>query len=326
MSVTSKIKSFSKLNIMVIGDVMVDSYFFGSVDRISPEAPVSIISVSKKDHRPGGAANVALNLKSLGANVTVCAVIGNDEEGRELALLLNKADINTNGLVRDSTRPTTMKTRVISGSTHLLRIDHESVNPVSTEIENQILEFVTNHSEYCDAIILEDYNKGLLTENLIYNIIDLANKQNIPTIVDPKKANFFAYKNCTLFKPNRIEIKEGLKIDSDLSKPEDIEKAASKLMEILGCQNVMITLSEDGVFIKSMSTSSHIKAHERKITDVSGAGDTVVSVAALCLASGMELPQLAEIANIAGGLVCQKVGVVPINQRELLEEIKKLKL
>ncbi len=326
MSITNIIESFSKLDIMVIGDVMLDSYFFGSVDRISPEAPVSIISVSKKDHRPGGAANVALNLKSLGAQVTICAVTGNDEEGRELGLLLNKVDINTNGLITDDTRPTTMKTRVISGSTHLLRIDHESTNPVSSEIENKILGFITKNIQNTDAIIFEDYNKGLLTERLISEVIEIANKNNIPTIVDPKNENFFAYKNCTLFKPNRKEIKEGLKTDSDLTKLVNMEKAASKLVEILGCKNVMVTLSEDGVFVKSADKSSHIKAHERKIIDVSGAGDTVVSVAALCLASGMELSQMAEVANIAGGLVCQKVGVVPIDKNELLEEIKRLKI
>lgn len=326
MSVTSKIESFSKLNILVIGDVMVDAYYFGSVDRISPEAPVSIISVSQKDHRPGGAANVALNLKSLGANAIICAIIGNDEEGRELISLLNKEDINTEGLITDASRPTTMKTRVISGSTHLLRIDHESTKPISNATENLILDFVTNNITKVDAIIFEDYNKGLLTERLISEIISIANKNNIPTIVDPKKENFFAYKKCTLFKPNRKEIQEGLKTDKDLSKIINIEEAATRLMEKLNCENLMVTLSEDGVFVKSANKSTHIKAHERKITDVSGAGDTVVSVAALCLASGMELTQTAEIANIAGGLVCQKVGVVPINKNELIEELLRLNI
>lgn len=326
MSIFSQIESFSELNILVIGDVMVDAYYFGSVDRISPEAPVPVISVSKKDHRPGGAANVALNLISLGAKVSLCAVIGFDEEGRELMSLLNTEKIDTSGIYTDNYRPTTMKTRVISGNHHLLRIDHESTEYISTETENFLIDFVKKSINTIDAIIIEDYNKGLLTERLISEVITISNQKNIPTIVDPKKENFFAYKNCTLFKPNRKEIREGLKTDLDLTLAVNIEKAADELMNILGCKNIMVTLSEDGVFVKSATKSSHIKAHERKITDVSGAGDTVVSVAALCLASGMELSQTAEIANIAGGLVCQKVGVVPINKNELIEELERLNL
>ena len=326
MSISSQIESFSKLKIVVIGDVMVDAYYFGSVDRISPEAPVPVISVSKKDHRPGGAANVALNLISFGAKVLLCSVIGSDEEGRELMSLLNNEKIDTSGIFTDNLRPTTMKTRVISSNHHLLRIDHETTEYISSETENFLIDFVNKSIHTIDAIILEDYNKGLLTERLISEVISIANHNNISTIVDPKKENFFAYKNCTLFKPNRKEIKEGLKTDLDLTLTANVEKAADELMNILGCKNIMVTLSEDGVFVKSAKKSAHIKAHKRKITDVSGAGDTVVSLAALCLASGMELYQTAEIANIAGGLVCQKVGVVPINSNELIEEIKRLKI
>ncbi|MFM9943860.1 MAG: D-glycero-beta-D-manno-heptose-7-phosphate kinase [Bacteroidia bacterium] len=326
MSIISKIESFAKLNILVIGDVMVDAYYFGSVDRISPEAPVSVISVSKKDHRPGGAANVALNLKSLGAKTSLCAVVGKDEEGRELISLLKKENIGVGGILIDTKRPTTIKTRVISGSTHLLRIDHESTDFVGVKIENQIIAFIEVIIKNVDAIIFEDYNKGLLTERIISTVIGLANKNNVPTIVDPKKVNFFTYKNCTLFKPNRKEIKEGLKTEMDLTKTENLEMASQKLMDIINCKNVMVTLSEDGVFLKSKNKSSHIKAHQRSITDVSGAGDTVVSIAALCLASGVELELMAEIANIAGGLVCQKVGVVPIEPGELLDEIERLKI
>ncbi len=326
MSTLTQIDSFSELNIMVIGDVMVDAYYFGLVDRISPEAPVPIISVTKEDHRPGGAANVALNIISLGAKVKLGAVIGDDDEGKELMTLLKTDGVNIEGVAIDSSRPTTMKTRVISGNTHLLRIDHESTDFIPTEIEEKLINFVLQNINTTDAIILEDYNKGLLSERLISEVIEIANKNNVPTIVDPKKENFFAYKNCTLFKPNRKEIKEGLKTDLDLSNVENIEKATNKLLETLGCKSVMVTLSEDGVFVKTNNQASHIKAHKRKITDVSGAGDTVVSVAALCLASGMNLPKAAEIANIAGGLVCEKVGVVPINRDELIGEIKRLNL
>ncbi len=326
MSITSQIESFSELKILVIGDIMVDAYYFGAVDRISPEAPVPIISVSKKDHRLGGAANVALNLISLGAKVSLCAVIGLDEEGRELLSLLSNEKIDTDGIYIDKSRPTTMKTRVISGTHHLMRIDHESTESISAETENFLISFVKKSIHSIDAIIIEDYNKGLLTERLISEVISIANHNNIPSVVDPKKENFFAYKNCTLFKPNRKEIREGLKTDLDLRLTTNVEKVADELMHILGCKNIMVTLSEDGVFVKSAKETSHIKAHDRTIIDVSGAGDTVVSVAALCLASGMELDKSAELANIAGGLVCQKVGVVPINRQELLDEINKLKI
>ncbi len=324
MFATSSLNSFSNLNILIIGDVMIDAYFFGSVDRISPEAPVSIISVSKKDHRPGGAANVALNIKSLGANPILCSIIGTDNEGLELITLLLNEGLSTDGLFSDATRPTTIKTRVISNDTHLLRIDHESVKPISKDFENKIIAFITDSLSTINAIILEDYNKGVLTERLITSVIKLANENNIPTIVDPKNDNFLAYKNCTLFKPNRKEIKEGLKTELDLTNFDNINDAASSLMEILGCKNIMVTLSEDGVISKSQSETFHIKAHERNIVDVSGAGDTMVSLAALCLASGMDIEETTKIANIAGGLVCQKVGVVPIDYSELDSEIKRL--
>jgi rfaE bifunctional protein kinase chain/domain len=326
MSIIDKIESFSKLKILVVGDVMVDAYYFGTIDRISPEAPVPVISVNKKEHRPGGAANVALNLINLGATVLLSSVIGDDREGIELISQLKKDGINTDGVMVDTHRPTTMKTRVISSKQHLLRIDDESTKDISDTIQHDLLNFITQSIPSIDAIVMEDYNKGLLTEWLIYAIISIANKNNVPTIVDPKKDNFFAYKNCTLFKPNKKEIIEGLKTDLDLSKPANIDLAAQKLIEKLDCKNVMVTLSEDGVFIKNHSQSFHIKAHERKITDVSGAGDTVVSVASLCLASGMSIDQIAEVSNIAGGLVCQKLGVVPVNKTELLSEITRLKL
>jgi len=326
MSVHHLIESFANLKILIIGDAMVDAYYFGNVERISPEAPVPIISVSKKNYRPGGAANVALNIKSMGAKAILCSVVGDDIEGQELINLINKEGIETKGVLIDPSRPTTMKTRVISGNHHLLRIDHETTRPLNEDLENQMIRFINENIDHIDAIIMEDYNKGLLTARIIEEVISMANKNNKPTIVDPKKENFFAYKNCTLFKPNRIEIKEGLKTDLDLSIYANIEKCADKLVELLGCKNVMVTLSEDGVFIKTAFQSSHINAHPRTIIDVSGAGDTVVSVAALCLAAGMELTKMAEIANLAGGLVCEKVGVLPINTEELINEITRLGL
>jgi len=303
---------------------MIDAYYIGKIDRMSPEAPVPILAFNQKDHRPGGAANVALNLKSLGAKASICSIIGNDAEGLELKQLLEQAGINSNGIITDPDRPTTVKTRVIAGNQHLLRMDHESTHSINNNVKDSIIQYVRSKINEVDAVIFEDYNKGLLTERLITELIEIANSYHKPSIVDPKKDNFFAYKNCTLFKPNRKEIAEGLQTQLDLTITENIEIASIELINRLKCQHVMVTLSEDGVYLKSISKSKHIKAHKRTITDVSGAGDTVVSVAALCLAAGMDIFTMAEVANIAGGLVCEKVGVVPINQDELLSEIMNL--
>lgn len=326
MSLANLIDSFEDLTIMVIGDTMIDAYYIGTISRMSPEAPVPIVSFDKKDHRPGGAANVALNLKSMGAKAILCSVVGMDPEGTELKRLLDAENIHTGGIFFDKDRPTTVKTRVIADEHHLLRMDHESTQPISDQLEKQIIQFVSDNIKKVDAIIFEDYNKGLLTPKLIREVISIANTNSIPTIVDPKKDNFFEYADCTLFKPNRKEIKEGLPTDLDLTKTENIETAAGELIMRLKCKSVMVTLSEDGVYIRSNNQSIHIKAHERRITDVSGAGDTVVSLAALCIAKGISLSDMAEISNIGGGLVCQKVGVVPIDKTELKEELRRLEL
>lgn len=326
MSLAERITEFSKLNILVIGDTMIDAYYIGNITRMSPEAPVPIVAFNHKDHRPGGAANVALNLRSLGARALMCSVVGQDPEGHELKKLLDQDGIQTDGLFFDSQRPTTVKTRIIADEQHLLRMDHEVETPVSEPLEDLILKYVESVADNVNAIIFEDYNKGLLTGRIITETIKIASQKGVPTIVDPKKKHFLTYKGCTLFKPNRKEIKEGLPTDLDLSKPENVAQASEMLRSLLGCGMVMVTLSEDGVYICSEEKGKHIRAHQRTITDVSGAGDTVVSVAALCLAIGMQMEEMAELANISGGLVCQKVGVMPITRQELIQEVKLLGL
>lgn len=320
------INSFAKLKVLVIGDAMIDSYFVGKVDRISPEAPVQIISVKEKSHRLGGAANVAINVKSLGADAMICAVVGNDSDGIELKKLLKDNKIDVSGIFTEKNRQTTLKTRVIADNHHLLRIDSEDTHSIMPSTEKLIIDYVKKNIENIDAIVFEDYNKGFLTKNIISSVLEIAEKNGIPTIVDPKKDNFFEYKNCTLFKPNRKEVKEGLKTDADLSNIKNIDKCANELLNKLKCKAVMITLSENGIFIKSSTISHHEKAPKRKIIDVSGAGDTVVSIAALCMAANVDLKLLSKITNIAGGLVCRKLGVVPINKKELIDETKKIKL
>lgn len=315
-------KNFSQLNVLIIGDVMMDSYFFGKVDRISPEAPVPIVSVEKKDNRLGGAANVALNIKALGANPILCAVIGNDEDGKKFNSLLKKEKLSSTGIVTSGERITTVKTRIIGNKHQVLRVDSENNHPLSKKEYTQLFKSISNviNTIKIDVVIFQDYDKGVITKQLIAEVVKLCNKNNIPTAVDPKKTNFNFYKNVTLFKPNLKELREGLNIDISPSNNKAIEMAIDQLNVALKNKITFITLSEHGVFIKNKSKKKHISAHIRNIADVSGAGDTVISVASLCLALNQPIDTIAELANLAGGLVCEDIGVVPIDKNQLLSE------
>ena len=319
----SVIDSFSKHRVMIIGDVMIDSYLWGKVERISPEAPVPVVTGTKEENRLGGAANVALNIQSLGATPILCSVIGKDESAKTFYNLLTIQKITNKGIIEDPDRITTVKTRVISQHQHLLRVDRETDKPLSTEMEtkfiNHILSVLAENN--INAIIFEDYDKGSITPNVIKAVVDEANKKNIPTLVDPKKRNFGAYDNVTLFKPNFKELVEGLKVEASKTDPKSLHDAASSLHKNKGISLVMITLSEAGVYISNSKEYKVIPAHIRDISDVSGAGDTVISVASLCLASGLDPFTTAAIAIMAGGLVCEKIGVVPIEKEKLKEEV-----
>jgi D-glycero-beta-D-manno-heptose-7-phosphate kinase len=317
-------EDFNRLKVLIVGDVMIDAYILGKVDRISPEAPVPVVSVTGKEHRLGGAANVALNIKSLGAAPFICSVIGEDEGGVEIKKLFADAGINHTGLVASAHRPTTIKTRVIGNNAQMLRIDEEITTPVNTTESNQLVTAIESLLPQMDVVIFEDYDKGVLTADNIERIITLANSHNIPTIVDPKKVNFAHYKKATLFKPNLKEIKEGLKTDDNLKDLNKLKEAIAQLKTLLDNPMVIVTLSELGVMITNHTDYTHIPAHLRNIADVSGAGDTVVSVAALCLALGCDMKVTAFLSNIAGGLVCEKVGVVPIEKQQLLQEAIRL--
>lgn len=316
---------FSKKRVLVIGDVMVDAYLKGKVNRMSPEAPVPVVDLFEKDERIGGAGNVALNLAALGASPIICSVIGADLEGERLIQLFKDARISTDGIYASSNRRTTVKTRVLSNNQQLLRIDSEDTNLINETEEAQLLKQISSVLENgIDGIIFEDYNKGVLTPSLIASVLSLAKAQQIPTTVDPKKDHFFAYKECTLFKPNLKELKEGLQIDFDFANDKDsFLSAVSDLQGRLGNSISFITLSEHGVFIQE-DQPVFIPAHLRNIADVSGAGDTVIAVATLCLISGAEIHTIAAIANIAGGLVCEQPGVVSIEKERLLNEVNKL--
>jgi len=315
---------FSTKNIIIIGDVMIDTYIKGKVSRISPEAPVPVVKFESKENRLGGAANVALNIKALGAKPFILSVVGNDENGKLMEKLINENHLPKDGVIYSDERITTVKTRIIGNNQQLIRIDSEEVGDISKRLEFSIVErlkeIVSNNK--IDAIILQDYNKGVLTVKVIEEVIEFANQNNIPTAVDPKKENFLAYKNVSLFKPNLKELKEGLDIDLEFSNDnkESFLNAISILKQKINPKYTFITLSEHGVFINENDNNYFIPAHLRTIADVSGAGDTVISVAALCLACDLKPELIAEISNLAGGLVCEKVGVISIDKEQLMQE------
>lgn len=327
MEIQSLFDRFSEKRIVVLGDVMLDTYLRGGVYRVSPEAPVPIVSLNKQEDRLGGAANVALNIISLGAEAIMCSVIGNDQEGNRLADLLTENGISNQGIVRSEKRKTTIKTRVIGNNQQLLRIDSEQTDAISTGEELALFEKIDALiASGIDALIFEDYNKGVLTANVIATIIHKCKKAGVLTTVDPKKDHFLDYKGVDLFKPNLKELKEGLDVQFSILNRSDFESAVSQLETILNNRITFITLSEHGVFIQENNKKAYIPAHLRNITDVSGAGDTVISVATLCLTAGLSIQNIASIANLAGGLVCEQSGVVSIEKDQLRSELERLKI
>ncbi len=319
-------KSFNNLNVLIIGDVMIDSYMWGKVNRISPEAPVPIIAVTKKEKRLGGAANVALNIQAMGANPILCSVIGIDLEGQNFLELLKTQKLSQKGILKSRTRITTEKTRVIGNNTQLLRIDEEveeDITPSETQQLITLISYIIQH-EKIDCILFEDYNKGLITPKLISKVVELAKSKGIPTCVDPKKRNFNAYKGVTLFKPNLKELREGLKLDISSDNINELQRAISSFRVKQKFDTALVTLAEKGVIINSRSIKEHTPAHIRSIADVSGAGDTVISIASLLMALHVNPIVIAHISNLAGGLVCEQIGVVPVNKEQLLEESLKL--
>jgi rfaE bifunctional protein kinase chain/domain len=324
MNIQKIFEDFNSLNVLIIGDVMLDSYIWGAVERISPEAPVPIVTVRKKDFRLGGAANVALNVASLGAKPILCALIGDDDDGKKLIQRLDDGKISKEGIVVSSYRPTTVKTRIIASHQHVVRVDEESDKVVNAHEEQELMKRIEKLLPSCQVVIFEDYDKGVLNASIIEKTVVLANKNKIPTVVDPKKRNFLSYKGVTLFKPNLKELREGLKMDVEASNQKTVEVAIDQLKDKLNASGVMLTLSEHGVYIDFQNKKIKLPAHAREIADVSGAGDTVVSIAALAVALNLSPQQIAFLSNLGGGLVCQHVGVVPIDKEELLKEAMEL--
>lgn len=318
------IQSFKGKKVLIVGDVMVDAYIIGKVERISPEAPVPVVNIEKKESRLGGAANVALNIAALKAIPILCSVIGNDSEGEELINILKTQNLSTSGIFKSNQRRTTTKTRVLGNKHQLLRIDNEITTDLNTDDETALLDLYKNVLNECDVVILEDYNKGVLTSFNIPLFIELAKQAGKPITVDPKHNNFLAYKNVTLFKPNLKEIKEGLNSEKNLKDKANLKEAVIDLHKVLNNTYTMVTLSEDGVLITDHQNFNFIPAHVRNIADVSGAGDSVISVASLCMACGADMSVCAQLANLAGGLVCEENGVVPIDVNKLMIEAQTL--
>jgi len=315
-------EQFNRLKVVIVGDVMLDTYWWGNTDRISPEAPVPVVSLKKKEMRVGGAANVALNTASLGAETTIISIIGEDADGIALAALLNGHGINTSMLLNSKERITTNKMRVMSRNQQMMRLDAEITTDISAALELEMINNVrTLFQTNCpDVLIFEDYNKGVLTKHLIEQLILLCKEFGVVSTVDPKRNNFLAFKGVDIFKPNLKEVKEGLNIAVDKIDLNTLDTIHTALHEVLEHQISLITLSEKGVFYQMQNDAKIIPTHVRSIADVSGAGDTVIAVASLVYTATKNMQLSAEMANIAGGLVCEEVGTAAINKALFLKE------
>lgn len=305
--------------VLVVGDVMLDRYLMGAVSRISPEAPVPVVLYQSTDDRLGGAANVALNIRALGSEPILCSVVGDDPDGHALASMLPQNGMQSNGLVFSTTRKTTVKTRVLGNNQQMLRIDQEDIHdlePEETEaLTRKVLALMDEHP--VQALIFQDYNKGVLTPELIAVLSEGARSRGILTAVDPKKTNFLAYHRVDLFKPNLKEIRDSAPFPV-FPEPQSLRNAVEFLRQNIQNRITMITLSEKGLFLDDGNSGQLYPTVQRNVADVSGAGDTVISIAALALAAGLDSATVAALSNLAGGQVCEYPGVVPV-QRSILE-------
>ncbi|MFK7807633.1 MAG: bifunctional heptose 7-phosphate kinase/heptose 1-phosphate adenyltransferase [Saprospiraceae bacterium] len=323
MNFTKVFKSFNQLKVLVVGDVMIDAYTWGKVERVSPEAPVPVLNWQREEHRLGGAANVALNLKALGVDVRLCAIVGKDDNGKLFKKLMRQENLSVKSIGQSASRQTTVKTRMIANGQQLLRVDQENTHELTKDENQKFINLILAKAKKDfkpDVVLFQDYNKGLLTKNVINEIQKWASQEEVPIVVDPKYKNFFSFTDCTLFKPNLKEVNAilGEKIEVNL---KSLNRADKILRKQLNHQFTMITLSEKGVYISDGKNRKIIPTVPRKIADVCGAGDTVVSVAALGIALQLPLVEIGRLSNMAGGQVCEKTGVVSIDKQQLLEEL-----
>ena len=315
MDLESIFTSFRNKKIAVIGDIMLDKYIFGHVSRISPEYPVPVVDVSHETSRLGGAANVAVNIHVMGAETQLFGVIGGDGNAEALKALLHEHGLSSEHLFHDRSRPTTCKTRILSQNHHIARVDNESRLAIPETAVHFIEEHLRENIGSLSALVLQDYNKGVLTPDLIRRIITLAQSRSVPVLVDPKFEAFFNYSGCTVFKPNLKEMASSLGIALQ-NNDNEIEAACQKLRSTLGCEHLVVTRSEKGMSICN-DRCTHIPAASLDVADVSGAGDTVIGILSLGYAAGLDIDTCAQIANLAAGTVCQEVGAVPVNPDKL---------
>lgn len=314
-------EDFNRLKVLIIGDVMIDRYLRGRVQRISPEAPVPVVQWQDDEDRLGGAANVALNIKALGATPYLFSVIGKDDNQKSFLSEMQRNGLDERGLLLSGERVTTVKTRVIAQNQHLLRVDKEDTHDLSEAETRELVERLHACLEELsiDVIIFQDYNKGVLRPELIDTVMEIAGQRGIPTVVDPKFKNFWAYRRVTLFKPNLREIQDQLSFPVNPT-AEDLLTATRVIRERLNNQISLITLSDKGLFVEKQGNYHLLPTQARNIADVCGAGDTVISIVSLALALGRPLAEIGHLANLAGGQVCEKVGVVPVDKMQLKRE------
>ena len=322
-----RVKNFVENDIMncsvlIVGDIMLDKYYFGEVRRISPEAPVPIARVSKEKTTLGGAANVAHNLALLGCNTLVCGVIGQDEHGSTMVNLLAAKGIEPEGLVKKN-GPTTTKVRVIGGHQQMLRLDFEETHPIAIEIEQQMKEYILKIvPNQVTSVIISDYGKGVCTPSLCQFIIEHCNLHNIPVIVDPKGNDWEKYSRASYITPNLAELNDAVQYGVP-NEDEAVKKAASKIRRKYKIKNLIVTRSERGLSLIGARNSTHIPTYAQEVFDVSGAGDTVIAVLGAALASGLDASDASYLANMAAGVVVGKVGTYAISRQELLQVLEK---
>lgn len=315
------LNSFSGKKVLVFGDIMVDKYIWGSVNRISPEAPVPIVNISRESYTLGGATNVVNNIHALGGKVYLSGVVGNDDIGKTVFSEMGKKDINTDGIIIDNERPTTLKTRIIAHNQQVVRLDREKKDKVKDNIRDKLLFYINNAVKTIDIIIISDYAKGVVTPELIKDIIALGKKHNKNILVDPQVDHFHSYQEVTCLTPNHHEagFAAGIPIVDKIT----LKLAANKLLTELNCKGILITQGEDGMsYFGNDKEYFHIPAMAKEVFDVTGAGDTVISALSLSLASGASTFESAYIGNLAAGIVIGKVGTATLTTKEILHEIE----
>ena len=306
--------------ILVIGDLMIDHYIWGDATRLSPEAPVPIVNVKNESTTLGGAANVAQNLVALGAKVTLGGLIGDDVFGEQLTGILSEEGIATDAIIKDPQRPTTVKTRVVAGSHQLVRVDREITDPVSAELENELVDKLDAYISEADIVLFSDYGKGLFSFSVTQRLIQSATQKQKKVIIDPKGLNYEKYKGAYIIKPNRKELAEAAKTEK-IKNIADLRKAGKTIFEQTGVEYLIVTLSEEGMVILDESGYKLLPVKATAVFDVTGAGDTVLATIAYFIASGLTIEEASELANHAAAIVIRRVGSATTTIDEIIEDI-----